>query len=819
LNKVLNKRIIRNIRINIKSYISIIIISLIAALFYTGFEANYHYLYNRVNKEITKSNLADNYVTVNSFDSGDGIRLKNNYIYDVNSLDYVLSNIDYEVEDIEYRFYCDAYYEERELFIVASPKNNKMNVYAEITECMEGYSNGEGVYVTEAFAKRREIEIGDTIEVSVKASLKDIYYDATLEEDFKNNVKPGMTDIYNADEFKISFKVNGFIKHAEAVGKNASSPGIIYMETNLLKKYINKTIEDNFNFDDETLLKYETMVLNLNLYNQYLIRGGNLSKIREYFLSKPSNNMNLANPMDMLPTLSILLADVLNTKTFSYIFPLVFYICAILIVIATILKEIDNEEPNIGLMNALGINKRTIAMHYSMSTISSILIGGVIGLILGPIVIPLGMNLKYNELYDLVSTKSILYYPSYIIIFIILISIALLTSLIKVYAYLRISPSDAMKRNRVARGHKLSFNFLPFKFIHLKMALRNIFWAPLKSLMVIIGVIGCTALLIVSLGVEDTVQYGIDLELNKRVTYDVEISYEHGFDTNLIASLEGVDRIETFGYSVVMAYNEDSLVDTTITVIDNNSKSVNVELKAGGCTISKKLAETLNLSLGDSISIYQKNKVYSIPITNIMDVFWLQTIYISKDDYKNFDTIHDNRMYIDLKDGYNKDYIVNQINEMDNIIFTRTIEARRDIAYQYFDMLMIVTNFIKIFAIILAIAVIYDLVSLNYKERIRDIAQIKVLGYGYGSNIKTLLYEIGILSTIGFIFGSILGKPLMIKMLKLNENLSVSFIPYINWRTYLITFVLIILVGFILNLLLSIRINKLDMVKSLEGAE
>ena len=107
---------------------------------------------------------------------------------------------------------------------------------------------------------------------------------------------------------------------------------------NLLDTFLSK-----YDLTLETENKLRLFTLSLDLYNQYLIKGGNLSQIRKYFSSKASNNMLLATPKSQLPTLSILLIDVENTKTFSYVFPIIFYVCAVLIVIATIMKEIDNE--------------------------------------------------------------------------------------------------------------------------------------------------------------------------------------------------------------------------------------------------------------------------------------------------------------------------------------------------------------------------------------------------------------------------------------------------------------------------------------------
>ena len=815
----MNRRILRNIYKNIKAYIAIIIISLIAVLFYTGLEANYHYLENRCNNEISLSNLADNYITLNSYDTNDSYNLLNDMIYDKSSLSYKKNDLSYNVESCEKRFYCDAYYEEREIFLIAISVFNDMNVPAKITS--GSFDKDSGVLVSEAFAKRRKIKIGDKIGFTIKAGFSDFYYDEELKNYLSERVKGGREDIYTANEFVITFTITGFMKHAEAVGKRASNPGLLYMSDVCLKSYLIKTLNDTYNLSDEDKVKATALINTASIYNQLLIRGGNLSRIREYFSSKEVNNMLLATPMEQIPTLSILLIDVENTRVFAYTFPIIFYVCAILIVIATIMKEIDNEMQNIGVFNALGIKRFRIAFHYSASTITSVLIGGIIGLLLGPIFIPLMMNLKYNNLYSLINVNSILYYPSYILIFLVLIIVGILTAIIRVYRYLRLTPKDAMDKRNASKRHILRFNFLPKRAYNLKMALRNIFWSPFKSILVIVGVLGCSALLIASFGVEDTIDYGVDLELNEKLSYDIDISYDHTYDIDSIMQdyPKSIKYYEKYQYSVVMAFNSDKLLDTTITVIDDDAKVINIDLKSDGCTITKKMAKSLGISEGDYISIYLKNKVYEIPVANVIDLFMSQTIYIPTSLYLEYDDVEYNRAFVVCEDDVDISLVNKKINKRKGIIFSRTKEQRRNTANEYLSLLKVVTNMIRIFAILLAMAVIYDLASLNYNERIRDVAQIKVLGYGYRKNMKTLLYEISILSIIGCALGMILGKPLMNNILELNENDMISFIPHINGLTYVITFCLTIGVSAILNLLLSIRINKLDMVKSIKGAE
>ena len=191
-------------------------------------------------------------------------------------------------------------------------------------------------------------------------------------------------------------------------------------------------------------------------------------------------------------------------------------------------------------------------------------------------------------------------------------------------------------------------------------------------------------------------------------------------------------------YSVVMAFNSDKLLDTTITVIDDDAKVINIDLKSDGCTITKKMAKSLGISEGDYISIYLKNKVYEIPVANVIDLFMSQTIYIPTSLYLEYDDVEYNRAFAVCEDDVDISLVNKKINKRKGIIFSRTKEQRRNTANEYLSLLKVVTNMIRIFAILLAMAVIYDLASLNYNERIRDVAQIKVLGYGYRKNMKIL---------------------------------------------------------------------------------
>ena len=129
------------------------------------------------------------------------------------------------------------------------------------------------------------------------------------------------------------------------------------------------------------------------------------------------------------------------------------------------------------------------------------------------------------------------------------------------------------------------------------------------------------------------------------------------------------------------------------------------------------------------------------------------------------------------------------------------------------------TNTIKIFAILLAIVVLYNLALLNFKERIKDIATLKVLGFNNKEIASSFLLEILILTIISSILGLFLGYPLMYGVLVINENPLLSYIYHINIDSYLITLLLTGGFGVLINLLMSTFINKVKMVESLKAVD
>ena len=129
------------------------------------------------------------------------------------------------------------------------------------------------------------------------------------------------------------------------------------------------------------------------------------------------------------------------------------------------------------------------------------------------------------------------------------------------------------------------------------------------------------------------------------------------------------------------------------------------------------------------------------------------------------------------------------------------------------------TNAVKVFAILLALVTLYNLALLTYRQRLRDMSTLKVLGFRKREIALTLLTESMVLTFIGVIFGSVLGYPFMLAVLKTNIVELVEYLFHINFVSYIYSFILTFIVAFLINLYFAYHIKKIKMVESLKNVE
>ena len=507
-------------------------------------------------------------------------------------------------------------------------------------------------------------------------------------------------------------------------------------------------------------------------------------------------------------------------KMIGDVFPIVFILVTFLTLLTTMTRIISHQRTQIGVLKAVGYKNRTIILHYMSYGFWLVLAGAILGLFLGPAIIP---RLFYPSMTSRYSLP--VWHPGFDMSFVYVALIMVLSSLLVSYLAARniskenpantmrpkapnISTSGFLENSRI--WNKANFNIR----WNYRDAKRNKF----RALMAIVGVMGCVALLISAFGMNDS------MENIKHWEYD-DISH---FESKLIiesgASLSDIEdvRKEVNGSTIMEQAieikghgNEKTasllvLNDTTlISQTDKDGNSIN--LSSTDISLSAKTAESLNVGVGDTIEwhVVGSDDWVSCKITNIHGEPLSQGIILSKEKFDDLDL------------NYTPTSIITAENVEGNHDSIKSITTLNEMKNNWDEMsgsVMMMVSILIFFAILLAIVVLYNLGILSFTEIEREIATLKVLGFKTGDLRKLLLTQNLVFTFIGFILGIPLGFYLMTLMMNAAGD-SLYYITSLTLGNILLSGVITFIVSIAVNLLFSSKIKNLNMVEALKDVE
>ena len=216
-------------------------------------------------------------------------------------------------------------------------------------------------------------------------------------------------------------------------------------------------------------------------------------------------------------------------------------------------------------------------------------------------------------------------------------------------------------------------------------------------------------------------------------------------------------------------------------------------------------------------------KQYEAEVGVLFEAFYVHGIYVNYENpmYAELGTSMSNA-WIKVASGYDANSVIQSLanDEYSSIVSrVQTYDDLRSTITNILSSILVMTNTVKIFAILLAVIVLYNLAILNYRERMRDIATLKVLGFSRFEIAKSLIIEIMALTIVGVALGLALGMPMEILVLMTNETPVVDFL-YVVWPlTYVIATLITLGTALIVNLYLTNMTNKIPMVESLKSVE
>ncbi len=769
---VLKVKVVREIKSNFKSYLSVILIAALAVTLFTGIWANYRDFQDKLNEIYTVSSMCDGMITMNSADEDVENFLKE-------------KSVTYQK-----RIFATAKVDGKSVYIATFSADDKLDLPYSSSVKVDEY----GVYADENFAKNHKCG-----------------------EDF--NVT---TDISLAEN--VTLNLTGTIIHPESLGNSVYNPSFIYVGKKALVKSLAISLDRYktlFGYTDEAFEKFIEGYL-ADYENQYLIKSADATSLIDEAKTKFSGKDSFVYALNRnnLPTNVTIEADVTQAKQLLYIFPVIFYLVALLIILTSVSQLINREQKNIGILKALGYSKIEILWHYTDVFIVLGLIGSAMGILLGPAIIPKVMGVKYGILYQLPKIRTAFFRWEYLASLAILVVIILLTSVFACLDSINKVPAVSLRGDnsvKMTLTPLSKFKIFGKVSLSVRMAFRNMRRKISRSLMVIFGVAGCSALLLCGFGVENTINYGLDLELGHYTPYDVTVSYSDGlshFDD--ITALDGVVAVDEYAKYSVTAQGE-KVLSSYVYVMPSVPKIIDFGYDDNSVLVSSKLAKDIGVSAGDNVSFVYEGVTFTAKVTGIIDLCITQGIIIS--EYLFAETYFPpTGAFVKTKSGFAAATAESIAGEK-GILSATTMSDMRLRADEVLSSIRVMTMTIRIFAILLAVVVLYNLALLNFKERTKDIATLKVLGFSRFEIASSFIIEIIALTFFGSLIGLTLGYPLLYAVLSINETPLICYIYHIASNSYLYTVLLTCGTSFAINLFFAFLTNKVRMVESLKSVE
>lgn len=507
-------------------------------------------------------------------------------------------------------------------------------------------------------------------------------------------------------------------------------------------------------------------------------------------------------------------------KMIGDVFPIVFILVTFLILLTTMTRIIMHQRTQIGVLKALGYKDRTIIIHFMSYGFWLVLAGSILGLILGPMIIP---KLFYPSMSSFYSLPE--WYPGFDISFIIVIVAMVLSSLLVSYfAAKNISkenPANTMRPkapNLSSSGILERSKFWDKLNFNIRWNYRDAKINKFRALMAIVGVMGCVALLVAAFGMNDSLDNLKTWEYDDISHFESKLIIDSGAlpsDIDNIANeingtkvMEQAIEIKANGNEktgMLLSLNETKLLTHT----DPNGNPIN--LSSSDISLSKKIADSLGVKVGDSIKwhIIGSDKWVECKITNIHGEPLSQGIIMSPEKLEELGLNFTSTSII-TAEKVNKDY--------DSIKSITTLTELKNNWDELSGSIMMMVSILIFFAVSLAMVVLYNLGILSFTEIEREIATLKVLGFKTGDLRKLLLTQNLVFTAIGFVLGIPLGLYLMMIVMNASGE-SIYYVPSLTWGNILLSAIITFSVSIVVNLMFSGRIKNLNMVEALKDVE
>lgn len=761
----LNRKILREIKLNKMQFFNIFIMVFLGVFVFAGVHAYMDGMKISGDKYYESNNLQDIWLSGENFTDEDLKNVKE--ISNVKNAERIL-NIRTELEN----------YKDVSLDTNFIETNEISKMY--IVDGEEFSKDKKGVWLDSYLAKNLDLKVGD--EITFK------YKDYEMKEKILGLITVP-DHIYS-------------VKDESTIFPTHKDFGFIYLSVN------------------------EFPIQDYMIYNQIIVDIDDTDKIDETKRNIENNIKSAIAVTDRNASSSYQSynSEIEEGETYSKVFTFLFLFIAILSVVTTMNRFVKKQRTQIGTLKALGFKNRKIIKHYVSYGFYVSLLASILGLILGKYVLGaffLNMEAQY---FEIPAYNTILISSVYILALIVVVLITIVTYL-SCRGILKESAVEAL-RTEIPKVKNTKFDLTTkgiFKrsSISTRWNLRDIGRNKSRSIMAVVGIIGCTMLLVCAFGMLDTMNSYLDWEFNKISNFEYKLSLSNNYTNEQLEKLTdkyGKSTSETLGIEIK---NGDKKEANTLVVNDakdylkyTNHNREYMDLKDDGIYITEKLSEKYNLNIGDTISwhIFGDNTWYTCKIVGLNRDPQNQNLNMTRKYYETLGLTY-------RADSLYTDENLSKTKSLDGVDIIQSKANLQEGMESMLDTMKTMITILIVVSAILGFVIIYNLGILSFTEKQYQFATLKVLGFKNQQIKKIFIKQNLWLSIIGIVLGLPLGFIMVDYIFKSALGENYDFSASIKPLSYLLAAGGSLIVAIFVNKVLSRKVKTIDMVTSLKGNE
>ncbi len=535
--------------------------------------------------------------------------------------------------------------------------------------------------------------------------------------------------------------------------------------------------------------------------------------------------------------------DTERVSNLATIFPVIFFLVAALACLTTMTRMVEEQRTEIGALKAMGFSRLSISKKYIGYAFLASLLGGVIGLGVGATLIPAVVANAFGIMYAMPPLE--FREQNALCVLSVLAAVACTTgaALWACLSTLMAAPANLMRPKAPKAGKRVFLERVRPVWRRLsftwKVTMRNLFRYQRRFWMTVIGIGGCTALIVTGFGLHESIFAILNKQFDEISLYDATAGLDGDAAPEELAAvtdyLDGSGMVEWWhltsqtaaeasaggmAYDVGLYAIDDFEGFTQFMNLRHRKDGGGVTPPGDGAILTEKLSELLGVEVGDTVTIDKDGRV-EVRVDDIVEHYVQHNVYLSAACYERLfgEAPAQNLLLLEYGEGAESDQVSAELMAMDAVTSHSYIAAIRDSFTNSMEAIDYAVVIIILSAAALAFVVLYNLTNINITERVRELATLKVLGF-FDKEITAYVYRENVFLTLfGIVLGLVMGRLLHAWLVLTVEVDLVMFGRTAPAYAYVLAAVLTAVFSVMVNVAAHFKLKKVDMVESLKTVE